>query len=226
MFSCIANPPFHPNFVADVNTPSLPPQKESFAQAEADKAVRNAVHDPLPKWAWTRELPGFENARISAENATRRRWDGTDAARAIREGNPWLGSCLYKIRAGLLRADSPEILRCVQHAQRIGKAEWFFDRVAAELKNAKKRVRGAPQLSNLRVLLAATWLRYGLWLMPDDLIARVLPKPCAGYSRQAISRAVEELGLVKHPYTERAAIVKDLGPGGVFIFREGYPPKS
>jgi hypothetical protein len=179
--------------------------------------------------AWTRELQGYENARISAENAMRRIWDGTDAARAIREGNPWLSVCLYKIRAGLLRADSPEILRCVQHAQRIGKAEWFFDRVAAELKNAKKRkkrVLGAPQVNKFRVFLAATWLRSGLWLMSDDLIARVLPKPVAGNSRQAITRAVKELGLVKHPDTARKPIVKGLGDGGVFIFREGYPPKS
>src|SRR5262249_37746631 len=151
--------------------------------------------DPLPKWAWTRELQGYEDVRISAENALRCIWDGTDGARAIREGNPWLSFCLYKIRAGLLRADSPEILRCVQHAQKIGKAEWFFDRVAAELKNAKKRVPGAPQVNEFRVFLATTWLRYGLWLMSDDLIARVLPKPFAGFARQAITRAVKELGL-------------------------------
>lgn len=210
-----------------MNTRRLPPQKESFALAEARKAVRNAIHDPLPKLAWTRELPGYEAARISAENAIRRIWDGTDAAHAIRcEGNPWLSVCLYKIRAGLLRADSPQILRCVQHAQRIGKAEWFFDRVAAELKNTKKRVPGAPQFSEFRAFLAAVWLRYGLWLMPDALIARVLPKPHAGNTRQTITKAVKELGLVKHPDTALAPIIKGLDDTGAFIFRKGYPPKS
>ena len=202
-----------------MNTRGLPPQKEEASFLE-----------PLPILAWTRGLQGYEDARISVDNALTRIWDATDAVRAIREaGNPWLNVCLYKIRAGLLPADSPEILRCVQHAQRMGEAEWFFDRVAAELKNAKKRkkrVPGAPQVSQLRALLAATWLRYGLWLMPDDLIARVLPMPAGGCSRQAITRAVKELGLVKHPDTARAPIVKDLGPGGVFIFREGYPPKT
>jgi len=225
-FSCIANPPFHRNFGADVNTLGLLPQKESFALAEERKVIRDTIQEPLPILAWTRELQGYEDARTSAENALRHIWDGTDGSRAIREGNPWLNFCLYKIRAGLLRADSPEILRCVQHAQRIGKAEWFFDRVAADLKNAKKRVPGAPQFNPFRAFLATTWVRSGLWLMPDDLIARVLPMPHAGFSRQAITRAVKELGLVKHPDTARAPIVKGLGPGPVFIFREGYPPKS
>jgi hypothetical protein len=62
--------------------------------------------------------------------------------------------------------------------------------------------------------------------MPDDLIARVLPKPFAGFSRQAITRAVEELGLVKHADTARDPVVKGLGDGGEFIFRKGYPPKG
>jgi hypothetical protein len=199
----------------------------SFALAEARKVIRDTIQEPLPNDAWTKELEGYEDARTSAENALRRMWDGTDGVRAVSKGNPWLSFCLYKIRAGLLRADSPEILRCVQHAQNIGKAEWFFDRAAAELKNAKKRVPGAPRFNQCRAFLATTWLRCGWWLMQDHLIARLLPKPCTGFSsRQAITRAVKELGLVKHPDTARAPRVKDLGPGGVFIFREGYPPKS
>jgi hypothetical protein len=210
-----------------VNTPGLPPQKESFWEAEASKTIRDTIQEPLLSDAWSTELQGYEDARTSAENALRRIFDATDGVRAIWEGgNPWLGFCVYKIRAGLLRADSPEILRCVQHAQRIGKAEWFFDRVAAELKNAKKRVPGAPEVNKFRVHLATASLRCGFWLMPDDLIARVLQKPYAGNTRQAITRAVKELGLVKHPDTRRDPIVKDLGAGGVLIFREGYPPKS
>ena len=204
-------------------------EPNSFALAEARKVIRDTIREPLPILAWTRELQGYEDARISAENALPRIWDVTDGVRAIRaigEGNPWLGFCLYKIRAGLLRADSPEILRCVQHAQKMGEAEWFFGRVAAELKNAKKRVPGAPQFNRFRAFLATTWVRSGLWLMPDHLIARILPMPHAGFTRQTISRAVKELGLVKHPDTARAPIVKGLGPGPVFIFREGYLPKS
>jgi hypothetical protein len=199
----------------------------SFALAEARRVLRDAILEPLPKLAWTKEgLEGYEDARISAENALRRIWAATNAARAGREGDSWLDVCLYKIGAGLVRADSPEILHCVQHAQKIGKGEWFIDRVAVELKNAKKRVPGAPQFNEFRAFLAVTWVKFGFWLMPDDLIARVLPKPFAGFSRQAITRAVNELGLVKHWDTEREPIVKGLGEGGVFVFRRGYPPKA
>ena len=190
----------------------------SFAQAEARRVLRDTILPPLPILAWTRELQGYEDARISAEKALPRIWDEIAGARAIREGNPWLSFCLYNIRTGLLPAESPEILRCVRHAQRIGKAEWFFDRVAAELKNAKKRVPGAPQFNRFRAYLATIWVRSGLWLMPDDLIARVLPMPYAGFSRQAISRAVKELGLVKHPDTARDPIVKVWGKAERLFF--------
>ena len=65
--------------------------------------------------------------------------------------------------------------------------------------------------------------------MSDDLIARVATtiklKP-DGCNRQTITRAVKELGLVKHPDTARAPVVKDLGDKGVFVFRQGYPPPS
>jgi hypothetical protein len=125
-------------------------EANSFALAQARRAARDAIDDPIPELAWTRGEKGFEDARVSAENAMLRIWAGTAAARAGRESDPWLGVCLYKIGAGLFRDDSPEILRYMQHAQRIGRGEWFIDRVAVELKNAKKQVPGAPQFNEFR----------------------------------------------------------------------------
>jgi hypothetical protein len=188
--------------------------------------LRQMILEPVPNLAWTKQLDGYEDAQISAENAIRRIWSGMDAAQAGLKGDPWLDVCLYKVRAGLLRADSAEVLRCINHAQKIDKAESFIERLTAELKNAKKRVAGAPQFNQFRAVLTERWVRYGFWLMSDDLIARVVTtiklKP-DGCNRQTITRAVKELRLVKHRDTARQPIVNDLGEGGMFIFREGYP---
>jgi hypothetical protein len=65
--------------------------------------------------------------------------------------------------------------------------------------------------------------------MSDDLVARVVTtaklKP-VGCNRQTITKAVKELGLLKHGDTARRPIVKDIGKAGVFIFREGYPLRA
>jgi len=200
----------------------------SFALVEARRQLGLMILEPVPKVAWTKELDGYKDARISAENAIRRIWAATDAAQAGLEGDPWLGVCLHKVRAGLLAADSPELLRYIEHAQKIGKAEWFIERVTADLENAKKRVPSAPQFNQFRALLVVHWMRYLFWLMSDDLIARVVTtiklKP-DGCNRQTITRAVKELRLVKHPDTGCQPVVKALGEGGVFIFREGYSPQ-
>jgi hypothetical protein len=200
-----------------------------FGYATAREWLAASILPPHPKIDWTQTLEGYEAARVSAENAMRRIWAATSMAQAGYEGDPWLGTCLFKMRVGMVQRDHRDVLRCVQHAQKIGKAEWFSERLAEETKNAKIRVRGAPWFNRFRALLVNSWLSHGFWLMSDDLIARVVQtlkfKP-TGCTRQTITKAVKELGLVKHPDTARKPIVKDIGTGGKFIFREGYPPQS
>jgi len=101
--------------------------------------------------------------------------------------------------------------------------------LADELKNARKRVPGAPQFPQFRAVIASNWMRYGFWLMPDDLVARIATttkmKP-HGCNRQTITKIVKELHLVKHRDTARRPIVKGIGKDGILVFREGYPPKN
>jgi hypothetical protein len=193
-------------------------QPNSFALGEARRLLSDMILPPYPKLAWTQTLDGYEDARISAENAMRRIWAGTEAARAGTKGDPWLDVCLYKVRTGRIQIGSPEISRCMLHAERIGKGRWFFERLHAEFKNAEKRVPGASQFSKGRVELVIRWLRSGFWLMSDDLIARFLY-----VSREAIRKSVKELQLVKHHDTGRAPIIKGLDENGMILFRQGYP---
>ena len=195
-------------------------QQPGFALTEARRLLSGLVLEPSPELACIKELPGYNEARLSAENAIGWIYAGTEAASAGRQGNPWLDVCLYKVRARLLQADSPEILRCVQHAQRIGKAEWFIEQLAAGFKKAGRRVPHAHRFSPLRAFLAHAWMSNCIWLMPDGVIAS-----CSNISREAVRKAVKELKLVKHPETARAPIVKGVDKGGRPIFRGDYPPK-
>jgi hypothetical protein len=195
-------------------------QQPGFALTEARRLRSGLVLEPRPELAWTKELRGYNEARLSAENAIGWIYAGTEAASAGRHGDPWLDVCLYQVRARLLQADSPEILRCLQHAQRIGKGEWFIEQLAADFKKAGKRVPHAHQFSELRALLAHVWMSNCLWLMSDGVIASRLHK-----SREAVRKAVKELKLMKQPETARAPIVKGVDSDGRFIFRAGYPPK-
>jgi hypothetical protein len=197
-------------------------EQPGLACAEARKPLNNLVLEPIAKLAWTKEVQGYDAARLSAEKAMQRIYAGTKQARAGLEGDPWLDVCLYKVGAGLLRHDNPEILRSIQHAQKIGKGQWFIEKLAAAFKNAAKRVPGASEFSRLRASLARYWLYNLFWLMPDALIARL-----AHVSREAIRKAISELKLVKHAGTARGApVVKGLAGDGRFIFREGYPARN
>lgn len=200
------------------------------------KPFRDYILEPPPDLSWTKDhLADYEDARLSAENALRRIWGGTDAAQTGFEvGHPEsvdLDVFFDGIRTGRIQADSAEIVEMLQYAQRVGRTQsyLFIERLADELKNARKRVPGAPQFSEFRALLVLHWMHHGFWLMPDDLIARIATtrkmKP-NGCNRQTITKAVKELQLVKHPDTAHRPIVKDFAKGGKLIFRDGYPPKS
>jgi len=196
-------------------------EQPGFGYAEARRLLSDLILEPLPKLASTKALPGYNDARISAENAMRRIWEGTEAARAGREGDPWLGVGLFLVRVGLIDIHSSGFLRLMLHAQKIGKAQWFIERLTDELKNARKRVPGAAQFSRFRALLVRTWMHYGFWLMSDNLIARL-----THVSRPAVAKAVKELALVKHRDSVGRPIVKSLDKDGRFVFREGYPLKT
>jgi len=193
------------------------------------------ILEPPPDLSWTKSLPKYEEARLSAENAMRKIFALTDAAHigfeAGHSESVLLDVFFGKVRIGLIQADSPKIVETLQYAQRVGRTQsyLFIKRLVEELKSARKRVPGAPQFSKFRALLVAHWMHHGFWLMPDDLIARIATtrkmKP-DGCNRQTITKAVKELQLVKHPDTAHRPIVKDFAKGGKLIFRDGYPPKS
>jgi hypothetical protein len=199
------------------------------------RPFRDFILEPLPKVSWTKDLAGYEDARFSAENAMRRIYASTAASGAGFEADHpesvFLEVFFYKVRSGLIQADSLEILEMLRYAQRIGRTQayLFCERLADELKNARKRVPGAPQFPQFRAVIASNWMLYGFWLMPDDLVARIATttkmKP-HGCNRQTITKIVKELHLVKHRDTARRPIVKGIGKDGILVFREGYPPKN
>jgi len=214
-----------------------PIEKEikAYENKQDVRRFRGLVLEPLPTLTWTKNLAGYEDARLSAENAMRRIYTSTDAARVGYEaGHPesvLLDVFFHKVRNGLIQADNPKILELLQYAQQVGKTQayLFIARLADELKNARKRVPGAPQFPPFRALLVTTWVHHGFWLMSDDLIARIATtrkmKP-DGCNRQTITKIVKELHLVKHRDTARRPIVKGIGKDGILVFREGYPPKN
>jgi hypothetical protein len=191
------------------------------------RPFRGLVLEPLPTLTWTKNLADYEDARLSAENAMRRIYTSTDAARVGYEaGHPesvLLDVFFHKVRSGSIQADSSEILEMLRYAQQIGRTEayLFCERLVDELKNARKRVPGAPQFPPFRALLVRTWVRHGFWLMSDNLIARI-----THVSRQAVAKAFKELALVKHRDTAHRPIVKGVDEKGRFVFRQGHPPKS
>ena len=195
---------------------------------------RDYIEDPLPELSWTNELEGYSEAHLSAENAMRRIFASTLAARAgFEAGHPEavkLESFFFKVRAGWIQANSDEILEMLQWTQQIGPTQTycFVTRLADELKNARKRVGGAPQFNVFRAAIASHWLRNGFWLMSDDIIAGVattLKFRRLGCNRQTISRAVGELRLVKYRQSARRPVIIGWGEDG-FVFRKGYPPTS
>jgi hypothetical protein len=195
--------------------------EEEIGQRVPPEKFRDLVLEPRPELDWTKELNGYECARLSAENAMRRIFAATDAAQAGSESeSPVLEVFFYKVRAGLIQSNSAEIACALQHAQRINKLDWFLKRLTDELHNAQKRVPNAKQFSPLRALLAHTWVSNCLWLMSNDVIG-----PLFHVTREGIRKAVKELKLEKHPETERAPIVKGVDSDHRFVFRADYPPK-
>ena len=96
---------------------------EEIRQVVPPELFRGSIREPLPNLARTKSLDGYEEARFSAENALRKLYAATDAARAGFESeSPILEVFFYKVRAGLIQSDSPEIVRWLKYALQIGKA--------------------------------------------------------------------------------------------------------
>ena len=190
------------------------------------------IEEPLPTLTWTKDLDGYKQAWLSAENAMRRIYAQTAPAMpGFEAGHPEsvaLDVFFFKVRSDWIQADGSEIVDMLVWAQQKGKmqAYFFIERLADDLKNARKRVPDAAQFNEFRTAVAVNWLRYGFWLMSDDLIASVATTAKfrrLGCNRQTISRAVKELRLMKHRHSARQPIITGCGEGGVFIFRKGYP---
>ena len=210
--------------------------EKEIRETELDAtSFRDFILEPPAELSWTKNLDGYDDARLSAENAIRRIFALTAAAHAgFEAGHPesvLLEVFFYKVRNGLIRADNPKILLMLKYAQQVGKTQayLFIARLADELKNAQKRVPGRAQFPQFRALLVSHWMHHLFWLMSDDLIARIATTRRMkrdGCNRQTITNIVKELHLVKHRDTVRRPIVKDMGKGDVLVFREGYPPKD
>jgi hypothetical protein len=189
------------------------------------------IRDPHQKLSWTKSLERYEDARLSAVNALLRLWAATKAAHAGFESeHSKIDVLLFKVGAGLIKSDSPEISDMLEYAQSVGKADYFIKELAVKLQNAKKRVVRqygdfvCSDLNRFRATIVLLWMESGLWLMSDETIASVVTtkgwKPL-GCNRQTITRAVKELQLLKH----RETVIKGIGEKGLFIFKDGYPPK-
>jgi hypothetical protein len=150
---------------------------KSYEAQQNIRPFRNCIEEPLPKLAWTRTVDGYEEALLSAENAIRRIFASLLAARAgFEAGHPeavLLESFFCKVRLGWLRADDSEILDMLEWAQQIGETQTFLfiERLADELKNARRRIHGL-RFNEFRTALVKKWMRYGFWLMSDHLIMR------------------------------------------------------
>lgn len=179
---------------------------------------------------WTIRLNGLEEALTSATSALMRLMSGSRYMREEAKGT--FEGALERIRCGDLAWDSEELLRLIVHAQISGRDRIFIEIVDA-FDAARKRVSVKPQYgieklnrlfgdgNDLRDRVVIWWLFAGFWLMSDDTISVVVDKLGIrpGCSRQAISRLVEELGLVKGP-----KIIKGIKPDFTLIFEDGYPP--
>jgi hypothetical protein len=192
------------------------------------------IPGPPLAYAWTRDLGGYEAARMSAVNALHREWaSGQAAAAGHSSKTPEIDEFLFLIRAGRIKKGDPVIEEAINVADKRGYSGNIRERIVQELHNAEKRV---PKdfcdfnvsksffydLNWFHMTLAALWVRCLFWLMPDALIVDFLLRKKAGppTTRQAVSQAVLQMGLVKH----EPLLVKSIGRGFELVFVEGYPP--
>lgn len=198
--------------------------------------VSRAIKGPPEEYAWTRTLPGYEAAWGSAVSAVHLSWAATQAAAAgYNCKTPRLDVLLFQIRAGKVKREDPRIQVAIKIADKYGFFGNIRERISEEFHNAEKRVKKEYcdfnvsnsffyDLNCFHVTLAALWVGWLFWLMPDRLILDFLLRKKAGppTTRQAVSDAVKQMGLRKHD----PPIVKSIGGGFQFRFIEGYPPKS
>ena len=213
----------------------LPGYYDSFS-GDYKPIPQLSVPGPPAKYAWTRTLPGYAAAHSSAVNALHQSWAcGHAAAAGHNSKSSMLEVFLFQIRAGRIKKDDPIIQDAINHADQYGFPGNIRERIVQELHNAEKRV---PKdfcdfnvsksyfydLNWFHMTLAALWVGYLFWLMPDRLIVDfLLRKKCAPpTTRQAVSQAIVQMGLFKH----QPPIVKSIENGFQLLFVEGYPPKS
>jgi hypothetical protein len=204
--------------------------------------IASAVELPIGNLEWTRGLAGYEKARLSAVEALLRMQAETKAMQAGSDSEDTiLDNALYKVGAGIIDGDHPEILHAFAHAQSIRAGADFIKSLAAKVVNAEKRVPLSYQgvrldgtyacdINPFRACLAKWWLSAGFWLMPDRLIASVLSsleikaRPNCDQvvcNRQTVTRAIKEMGL-----TKPAGIgIERIGEKSVLIFKSGYQPQ-
>lgn len=191
------------------------------------------VDEPPWRLLWTMDIPQYVEAMVSAAFALRDLYLATENARHLM-CSP-IDRFLWEIGVGLRQWDDPEIPHYVAEAQKFNRPD-IIKELASKIQNAKRRTTieyggvdltrtGISDLNAFRWLLAKNWTSKMFWLMSDDMIARVVTtmklKP-DGCNRQTISEAVKQMGLVKCP---GKPLVKDIGPKGIFIWADGYPPQ-
>jgi len=190
------------------------------------------VDKPPMIMGWTMDVPGYVEAMVSAAFALRDLYLATENARHLM-CSP-IDRFLWEMGAGLRQWKDPELPYYIAEAQKLNRPD-IIKELGVKMQNATKRKtveyggydlsrKGFSDLNAFRWLLAKNWTSKMLWLMSDDMIARVVTtiklKP-DGCNRQTISEAVRQMGLVKCP---GKPLVKGIGEKGVFIFAEGYPP--
>jgi hypothetical protein len=217
-------------------TGKILPGYDDLSSGECEPVPQLSVSDPPAEYAWTRDLPGYEAAKGSAVSAMHLLWAATQAAAAGHNSKtPQLDVFLFQIRAGRIKKEDPRIQEAIRIADKHGFSGNIRERIVQELHNAEKRVAKDfcdfnvsksffYDLNWFHMTLAALWVRGLFWLMPDRLIVDFLLRTKAGppTTRQAVSQAVLQMGLVKH----QPPIVKSIENGFQLLFVEGYPPKS
>lgn len=190
------------------------------------------VGGPPPRYARTRDLPGYDKAVASVHRALHREWALTRAAKAgHRSRAPWFDALFHKIRAGQIKRGDPRIEEAIRLAAQTGYGD-IAERIGEEFHNAdKRRERGGQDcllydINLFRVRLASLWVHCLLWLMPDRLIAEFLIRkgvvPGMKCTRQTVNRAVKEMRLFRHKPLLVKEFVNSTDQNFLIVFHDAY----
>jgi hypothetical protein len=175
---------------------------------------------------WTADLPGFEEAQLSARNAIMFLVAQTEAMRCSFEADSaYIEQLLFSIRAGLIGPADNRIIELIRHAQQIGKGRTIYRGIDAALHDAERRKRKGTVLFDLntfRLTLAYFWIGFLFWLMSDGNIAAFIANLDSSLKcdPSSVTKARKDLRLIK---SERL-LVKAVGKNFHWTFVSGYPP--